>query len=636
MFKFKIMKRKITCLLFAVGTIYTANSQVILSEDFNDPFTPGVGTNEWVVINNSSPAGAVSWEQGNQTGGNGTLTAYNGSTDDFFMADFLAVSGTVGDISAFLITPTLSIYNGAELKFATRTMVFSGAALYPDRMQVLMSQTGSSVIPTGTASVGTFTDVLLDINPNLTPGTTSVVSNGTVNGYPQSWVVYTIPITNVTGTVTGRFAFRYFVQNGGSAGGNSRLIGLDAVRFTLPCGPTVQSFTTCAGVTTTLNAINGTGATTYSWNTGATTNTIAVTPTVTTVYTLTPSIGGSVTCPAVQTTLTIGGQLSMLVSSSASTVCAGTSVVLTATSSAATYSWSNGTTQVGGTGSVITVTPSTNTTYSVQGLSGACSGGSSINITVNPSPTVSAATANTLICTTGATTAVTFSAIGNGTNYAFFDLGGTYGTTSSTLSIPISTINATTNFTMGVVGISADGCLSSNFLLPYTVALKPVLTTTVTKSPSCINTVVQLYAEGADSYTWTGPGGITDNGDNLSFPTGTVTGNKTFTVIGINSEGCTTSKTMLVNVNPCLGIEKLEGDNSASHIFPNPFANQLTISGLIGKVVVYNTLGQAVMNVEVNGNDEIMNTAELPKGAYILKVYDSAGMNTKTIKLVKN
>ncbi len=631
------MKRKFTLLFLAVGTIFTAKSQLVLSEDFNDPFTPGAGTNEWVIVDNTVPGAGGSWAQGNQTGGNGTVTAFNGSTDDFYMADFTAVNGSVGDISAFLITPTVTIYNGAEIKFATRTMQFSGAALYPDRMQVLMSQSGSSVIPTGTASVGSFTDILLDINPNLTQGTSSVVSNGTVNGYPQSWVVYTIPITNVTGTVTGRFAFRYFVKNGGAGGGNSRLVALDAVRYTLPCGPTVQSYTTCAGFPTILNAINGTGVTTYSWDTGATTSSVSVIPGATTVYSLFPSIGGSVSCGnAVTATVTISNQLSVLVSSNQTLVCAGTPVVLTATSPATSYSWTTG-----GTTSLITVTPTITTTYSVGAMIGAipnvCVGGNTITVQVNPSPTISATTANTLVCTTGATATTNFTATGTATLFGWFNASsGAILGTGQTFAVPVPTINGATGFTVGLIGFDANDC-SATIFYPLTLALKPTFTTAVNKSPTCIGNSVEFSAVGADNYTWTAPGGtLTGNGDTFSIITGTTTGNRTYTVVGDNADGCTTSKGVVLNVTACTSIEKVDGDNALTNVFPNPFSNQLTLSGISGKVMVFNAIGQKVLNLQVSGNDETIDTSSLPKGAYILKAYDANGLNNKTIKLIKN
>jgi hypothetical protein len=60
---------------------------------------------------------------------------------------------------------------------------------------------------------------LLDINENY----------GT--NYPADWTKYTIVISGVSQSTTGRFAFRYFVESGGPSGDNSDYIGIDLVQY---------------------------------------------------------------------------------------------------------------------------------------------------------------------------------------------------------------------------------------------------------------------------------------------------------------------------------------------------------------------------------------------------------------------
>jgi len=295
------MKRKITLLLLAAGSLFKMNSQVMLQENFTATFVPTA--NNWDVQNLSQPIGSTSWFQGS---GAATFPAFNGSPNDYFAANYNSQGTTAGGISNWLITPSLTIYNGAVIEFATRVANTGTALPFPDRLQLRMSPNATnSVIPTGTASVGTFTTLLLDINPLLSTNTTSAVVNGSVNGYPQAWTVYSVQISGVTGTVTGRFAFRYFVDDGGVNGTNSSYVGIDAVKYTLPCLPTIQSYTTCAGASTTLQAV-GLPATTYSWNTNATTSSIIVSPSGTTIYTLYPSNGATSCGTSVTATVTVG------------------------------------------------------------------------------------------------------------------------------------------------------------------------------------------------------------------------------------------------------------------------------------------------------------------------------------------
>lgn len=112
----------------------------------------------------------------------------------------------------------------------------------------------------------------------------------------------------------------------------------------------------CDGSGTILTANNG-GS--YTWNTGANTATISVTPSVTTEYTVT-SILLTCTNTAVHT---VSVAPIPVVTISGSIICSGQPAILIA-GGASTYSWSTGTN-----GSFITVTPTTNTTYSVLGIS---------------------------------------------------------------------------------------------------------------------------------------------------------------------------------------------------------------------------------------------------------------------------
>jgi len=82
----------------------------------------------------------------------------------------------------------------------------------------------------------------------------------------------------------------------------------------------------CAGSTATL--IAG-GASTYSWNTGATTQTIAVSPTITTVYTATGTATAG--CSDTQTiSILVSANPTVNISASSASVCSGSSATLTA------------------------------------------------------------------------------------------------------------------------------------------------------------------------------------------------------------------------------------------------------------------------------------------------------------------
>src|SRR5690606_23007073 len=178
----------------------------------------------------------------------------------------------------------------------------------------------------------------------------------------------------------------------------------------------VNGFTTCAGENSILTALNGLPATTYSWSTGATTQSIAVNPNVTTTYTLYPSVGGSVACGNTETvTITIGSAPTLSATANANTVCAGNAVTLTATSPASNIQWINSSGPIGA-GPVVTVFPSGVSDYSVIVGYGTfpfftCTNVAHVTISSVPVPTVSVS-GPTLLCRDQGSVAISFTASG--------------------------------------------------------------------------------------------------------------------------------------------------------------------------------------------------------------------------------
>ncbi len=196
------------CLLLRAAA---AQSQAF-TEGFDDITTlPAAG---WVQDNNSQPAGTTSWFQGNST----VFPAQAGAPTAYIAANFNNTSGT-GTISNWLLTPPATLVNGATLTFFTRKI----GSTFPDRMQVRMSTAGAGT-DTGTTAtdVGTFTTLLLDINPTYAPDP----------AYPIVWTQFTVTVTGVATPTLGRLAFRYFVEGAGPSGANSDYIGIDTVVFT--------------------------------------------------------------------------------------------------------------------------------------------------------------------------------------------------------------------------------------------------------------------------------------------------------------------------------------------------------------------------------------------------------------------
>src|SRR6185503_7850955 len=119
------------------------------------------------------------------------------------------------------------------------------------------------------------------------------------------------------------------------------------------------------------------GASSYSWSTGALTASISVSPGITTVYTVTGTTGS---CSNVKTvTVSVGTAPTLSVNNAA--ICAGNSAVLTA-SGAASYTWSTGAFTAS-----VSVSPVSLTVYTVTGSNGGCSSNITSTVSINPSPT---------------------------------------------------------------------------------------------------------------------------------------------------------------------------------------------------------------------------------------------------------
>jgi hypothetical protein len=166
----------------------------------------------WSVKNNSTPGGTTSWHSNN---GSSPFAAHSGSGYAAVEASSTAGSNT---ISNWLVTPQISFNAGDQISFWTRA---ASPVDFADRLQVYVSTAGASTnVGTTETSLGDFTTLVKDINPNL-------LVSGT-NSYPTTWTQFTVTIP---GTGSGRVGFRYFVTNGGPTGENGNFIGIDSLNI---------------------------------------------------------------------------------------------------------------------------------------------------------------------------------------------------------------------------------------------------------------------------------------------------------------------------------------------------------------------------------------------------------------------
>ena len=217
-------------MMFALGMVSTqTKAQLQIDEGFNTMVPLPTG---WAQQNLSTPAGSNPiWFQGNTT----VFPAFSGPATSYAACNFNSVAGA-NTISNWLFTPTVTLTNGNIISFYTRAS--TGGGIFPDRLELRMSTNGSSVnVGASNTSVGDFTTLLQSVNPTLS-----------TTGYPEVWTKYTVTLSGLAAPVTGRFAFRYYVDDGGPSGSNSNFIGVDEVQYGTPCSGTPNPGNTISSV----------------------------------------------------------------------------------------------------------------------------------------------------------------------------------------------------------------------------------------------------------------------------------------------------------------------------------------------------------------------------------------------------
>jgi gliding motility-associated-like protein len=344
-----------------------------------------------------------------------------------------------------------------------------------------------------------------------------------------------------------------------------------------------SAITTCGTQTITLT---GSGASTYTWNTGPTTNTISVAPPINTSYTLSGTDAFGCVNSTV-TTVTVNPVPTTSISASSNTICSGKSATLTA-SGASTYTWSTGSTNT-----VITVTPASATVYSVTGTNSfGCAKIFTINIGVNGLPTIN--TTSTTVC---AGNIGTLTASG-GVSYLWSNGAGT----ASTAISPTTTTNYT------VTGTGANSC-TNTAIAQVSVNALPIVT--VNSGTACSNVTSTLTAGGANTYVWnTG-----FSGPNITVSPTVATN---YTVTGTASTGCTNTAVSSITVFTIPAM------TSTPNILPS---NCGVSTGSITSAVVSGA--PALTYTWTNGSGtsvgNSLNLNNQPAGTYNLQVKDGVG-----------
>jgi Concanavalin A-like lectin/glucanases superfamily/Secretion system C-terminal sorting domain len=329
-----------------------------------------------------------------------------------------------------------------------------------------------------------------------TPAATLSASTGSsVNSFPGITTDYTITGTDAAGCV-GTVSYTVTV-------------------LPLPTAAITGSSVLCFGDTISLTA---SGALTYTWSSGDSTDTANLSPASTTTYSVTAT--DQYGCQDTAQYPVLVNPLPTVSITGNDTICVGDSTTLTA-SGGTGYFWS-----IGDFNAAITVAPAASLVYDVLVTDGnGCQNTDSIAVTVNALPVITF-TGNTTICI-GDTALVNAT---GGSTYSWSN-----GDTLASISVAPSG-----STTYAVTVSDANTCVQSDSVL-VTVNMLPTVIATGGDT-ICFGDSVNLGASGANTYLWS-------NGAPFQNVTVFPPNSSAYTVIGTDTNGCSNTDSVFVLVN---------------------------------------------------------------------------------------
>ena len=494
------------------------------------------------------------------------------------------------------------------------------------------------------------------------------LNNGTAKFYVDGILVYTQTGLNSTTQNNDILLFGKSVWGGNLFSGKLDDIGIWNRALT-PCEinalyqsgassmtVNLSSSTICAGGSTTITA---NGATSYTWMPGSLSgNSVVVTPSTTTTYTITGTDGlgcTSTTTSLVNVTLPPTTTASAQTNVSCNGLSNGSATIAASSGTPGyTYSWLPS----GGTGATASALSAGSYTCSVTDAN-SCTASQSFVIT-EPAALMAMSSSTAILCNGGSSTVTvnamdgtapytgtgTFSASAGSYAYPVTDANGCSTSTTGTITEPaaitgiqspsicvgenyqVGTSTYTTFGTYTDILTAFNGC-DSTVTTNLTVNSLPSLSVAAADTNVCVSSsAVSLIALPLGG-TWTGAGIV---GSTFSpSVAGAGTHIITYTYTDINACANTAQITMVVDL--CTGINAVS--NTASFtVYPNPTNSSLTINTSVNysSIQIVNMLGQFVFTKEKSIS---LNVSSLPSGIYFIQLVDTKGSVIGKEKFVK-
>lgn len=217
---------------------------------------------------------------------------------------------------------------------------------------------------------------------------------------------------------------------------------------------------------------------------------------------------------------------------------------------------------------------------------------------------------------------VEFMASGTSNIFDFIDHQGNSLQKGASTSFKTSNISLLTNGIQLMV-TSAQGCDSITSLITTTVRPAPVPDFTINSGPTGYQYQLVNTSSDAIQTEWELGDGKKDTGKTISHRY-LANGSYMIKMRITGSNGCTSVKTQTIQVTQ-VGIDEYKNLSSPS-VFPNPFENQLRLTGLESESIIQITGmdGKTVWMEKVSGaTEKIIDLSQIPSGFYILSITHS-------------